>query len=58
MRKTIQLLTLLGLLSVLPTARMYGETMGTNPRPRPAITMSTIVEAITFTVLSFMGLYK
>ena len=56
MRKMIQSLTVLGTLCLLPTPAMYGETMGTNPRPRPAVTMSTLMGAVTSVIFSFMGL--
>lgn len=55
MRKMIQSFTMLAILWLLLTPAMYGETMGTNPRPRPAVTMSTMLEAVTSAIVSYLG---
>lgn len=47
MRKVLQSVTVLGIFCFLSTAAMHAETMGTNPRPRPAVMAPMIAEVIT-----------
>ncbi|MGI4826813.1 MAG: hypothetical protein ACRYFU_01260 [Janthinobacterium lividum] len=55
MQKVLQSLTIAGILCVVPTATLHAETMGTNPRPRPAVTVSMIDAVVVALSVFFAG---
>ena len=55
MRKTTRLLTLLGTLCLASTSMLPAETMGTNPRPRPAFLTPTMEGVATAFILLLTG---
>jgi len=56
MQKLFRLFALSSILAFSVAPTLTAETMGTNPKPRPAIPKSTVIEALQQFVFVYFGL--